>query len=203
MEENAYINQMVLKILSLYRADYHTAIHLREIARNIQTDTKTVGIHLNRLENNNILRSTTKGRNKEYQLNLDNPATKYYIIISETYTTITTLETNYLIKKITSEITDKIEGTIILYGSHAKDEATPESDIDLLVITEKNIDNQTITETTKTTGKEINVKTTNRTLFQEGLKENDPLIKEITQNHIVLKGIDNLVEAMWRYYEQR
>ena len=203
MEENYYINQTTIKILALFRTDYETAIHVREIARNIQTDTKTVGIHLNRLENINVLKSTIRGRNKEYQLNLDNPVTKYYVILAETYTTITYLEGNYLIKKLTGEILDRIDGTVILYGSYAKGEATEDSDIDLLVITDKKIDRKAISETGKIMAKEINIKETNSVLFQEGVKENDPLISEVIKNYIVLEKIDSFVKAMWRYYVER
>ena len=203
MGEKYNINQTTQKILALFTTDYHKTIHLREIARNIQTDKKAVGIHLNQLENHNILQSIQKGRNKEYHLNLDNPVTKHYLILAETYTTITYLEKNYIIKKLTSEIADKIDGTIILFGSYAKEEATDESDIDLLIITEKNINTEAINETAKIMGKEINVKTTDQKHLQSGLKENDPLIKEIIQNHIVIKGIDSLVEIMWRYYGER
>jgi len=203
MEENYYINQTTIKILALFRTDYETAIHVREIARNIQTDTKTVGIHLNRLENINVLKSTIRGRNKEYQLNLDNPVTKYYVILAETYTTITYLEGNYLIKKLTGEILNRIDGTVILYGSYAKGEATEDSDIDLLVITDKKIDRKAISETGKIMAKEINIKETNSVLFQEGVKENDPLISEVIKNYIVLEKIDSFVKAMWRYYVER
>jgi len=203
MGEKYNINQTTQKILALFTTDYQKTIHLREIARNIQTDKKAVGIHLNQLENHNILQSIQKGRNKEYHLNLNNPVTKHYLILAETYTTITYLEKNYIIKKLTSEIADKIDGTIILFGSYAKEEATDESDIDLLIITEKNINTEAINETAKIMGKEINVKTTDQKHLQSGLKENDPLIKEIIQNHIVIKGIDSLVEIMWRYYGER
>ena len=197
------INQTTQKILALFTTDYQRAIHLREIARNIQTDKKAVGIHLNRLENLNILQSTQKGRNKEYQLNLGNPVTKHYLILAETYTTITYLEDNFIIKKLTGEIADKINGAIILFGSYAKGEATEDSDIDLLVITEKDIDRKKINDAARTMGKEINIKTTTQKQFQNGIKENDPLIKEITQNHIVLKGADCLAESMWRYHGER
>lgn len=203
MKEKYNINQTTIRILTLFTTDYHKTIHLREIARNIQTDTKAVGIHLNRLENNNILQSTTKGRNKEYHLNLNNPVTKHYLILAETLTTIIHLENNYIIKKITGEISDKIDGTIILFGSYAKGEATEESDIDLLIVSEKNTDTEAVNETGKLIGKDINIKTTDNKLFQNGLKENDPLIKEIIQNHVVLKGADSLVEIMWRYHEER
>jgi len=197
------INQTTHKILALFTTDYQRAIHLREIARNIQTDKKAVGIHLNRLENLNVLQSTQKGRNKEYHLNLGNPVTKHYLILAETYTTITYLEDNFIIKKLTGEIVDKISGTIILFGSYAKGEATEDSDIDLLVITEKDIDRKIIIDAARIMGKEINIKTTTQKQFQNGIKENDPLIKEITQNHIVLKGVDCLVESMWRYHGER
>lgn len=122
MEENYNINQTTLRILGLFSNDYHKAIHIREIARNIQVDAKAVGIHLNRLEKTNVLSSALRGRNKEYQLNLSNPVTMFYIILAEAFASIIHLENNFLVKKLTSEIANKIEGTIILFGSFARGE---------------------------------------------------------------------------------
>ena len=203
MEEKYNINHTTLKILALFTTDYQKTIHVRKIARNIQTDVKTVGIHLKRLEHNNILQSTTKGRNKEYNPNLNNQITKHYLILAETYSTITYLEKNFLIKKLSSEITDKVKGIIILFGSFAKGKADPESDIDLQFISDQKTDTQPIQETARLIDREINIITTTPNQFQNGLKENDPLIKEIIQNHIVIKGADRLVDHMWKHYAEQ
>lgn len=203
MEDNYNINQTTLRILGLFSNDYHKAIHVREIARNIQIDVKAVGIHLNRLEKTNVLSSTLRGRNKEYHLNLSNPVTVHYIILAEAFASIIYLENTFLIKKLTSEIAYKIDGTIILFGSFARGEANEESDIDLFVISEKEADTEAVNEAGRLMGREINMKSTGKKQFLNGLMENDPLIKEVVSNHIVIKGVDNLVEIMWRYHGER
>jgi hypothetical protein len=49
-------------------------------------------------------------------------------------------------------------------------------------------------------GREISVKSSNKKRFLEGLKSNDPLVREAVSNHILLKGIDDFCDIMWRYY---
>jgi len=201
--EKYNINQTTLRILGLFSSDYRKAIHIREIARNIQIDVKAVGIQLNRLEKANVLSSVLRGRNKEYQLNLSNPVTMFYIILAEVFASIIYLGNNFLVKKLTSEIANKIEGTIILFGSFARGEATEESDIDLFVISEKKADAEAVNEAGRLMGREINMKSTGRKQFLNGLMENDPLIKEVVSSHIVIKGVDQLVEIMWLYHGER
>jgi len=48
--------------------------------------------------------------------------------------------------------------------------------------------------------REINMKSTGKKHFLNGLMENDPLIKEVVSSHIVIKGIDDLVEIMRLYH---
>jgi len=203
MKEKYNINQTTLRILGLFSSDYRKAIHIREIARDIQIDVKAVGIQLNRLEKANVLSSALRGRNKEYQLNLSNPVTMFYIILAEVFVSIIYLGNNFLVKKLTSEIANKIEGTIILFGSFARGEATEESDIDLFVISEKKADAEAVSEVGRLMGREINMKSTGKKQFLNGLMENDPLIKEVVSSHIVIKGVDQLVEIMWLYHGER
>ena len=65
-----------------------------------------------------------------------------------------------------------------LFGSYARGEQTPESDIDLLLIIEHN-DNKIITkikEFEKMYNKEIHFHQATKDKFQAGLKEKDPLV---------------------------
>jgi hypothetical protein len=39
-----------------------------------------------------------------------------------------------------------------------------------------------------------------KTQFVQGLEKNDPLVREVTADHILLKGIDDFCEILWRYY---
>jgi predicted nucleotidyltransferase len=197
------INQTTLKILSLYRNNYNTSLHLREISRQTNVDVKATQLQLKKLEKINIILGTTKGRNKEYNLNLNNYTTKYYMTLAETYTTINYLNKNYEIKKLLTETEDQLGNIAILFGSFAKQETTPESDIDILIITNTKPDTNTIKENAKLINREINIKSTTEEQFQQGLTNNDPLISEIIANHILLKGIDNICNIMWRHHARR
>ena len=194
------INQTTLKVLGLYRSDYKRALHLREISRETQVDVKAIQLQLKKLEKKNVLSSVLKGRNKEYSLNLSNSITKYYMILAETFSSISYLVRNFLVKKIISEVGNQIEGTIVLFGSFAKEEETEESDIDLFVITEKKINESAFVTVGNLVGREITIKYTSKKRFLEGLDRGDPLIREVVSNHVVLKGIDDLCDIMWRYY---
>lgn len=197
------INQTTLKILSLYRNNYNTSLHLREIARQTNIDIKAIQLQLKKLENTNIIQGTTKGRNKEFTLNLNNYTTKYYLTLAETYATINYLNKNFEIKKLLTETENQLGNSAILFGSFAKQETTTESDIDILIITNTKPDTNIIKEAGKLINREINVKFTTEEQFQKGLINNDPLIREVIANHILLKGIDNICNIMWQYHARR
>ena len=199
MMEKYNINKTTLRILGLFLGDYRRSMHVREIARDVGVDVKAVGLQLRRLENINVLSSIIKGRNKEYRLKLDNLVAKYYMILAETFASIRFLEKNFLIKRLMSETGDKLEGTTVLFGSFAKGEMTEESDIDLFIISDRKPDADVIRETGSLIDREVNIKSTNMKQFLDGLMDNDPLMMEVVSNHIVLKGIDDFCEIVWRY----
>ena len=199
MMEKYNINKTTLRILGLFLGDYRRSLHVREIARDVGVDVKAVGLQLRRLENINVLSSIIKGRNKEYRLKLDNLVAKYYMILAETFASIRFLEKNFLIKRLMSETGDKLEGTTVLFGSFAKGEMTEESDIDLFIISDRKTDADVIRETGSLIDREVNIKSTNMRQFLNGLMDDDPLIMEVVSNHVVLKGIDDFCEIMWRY----
>lgn len=201
MSYNYYINQTTLKILGLFRNDYKTSFYLREIARNVHVDAKAIGLQLNRLEQVNIVKSLQKGKNKEHTLNLNNFLTLYYLILAETFTTLEYLNRNFEIKKLVGETTEKIGKTAILFGSFAKENMTKESDIDILLIIDNGERDMTILkEQGNLLSREVNVALMTEEKFTNGLAIKDPLVQEIAANHIILKGIDNYCNMLWRYH---
>jgi predicted nucleotidyltransferase len=200
MSYNYYINQTTLKILGLFRNDYKTSFYLREIARNVHVDAKAVGLQLNKLEKANIVKSLQKGKNKEHTLNLNNFLTLYYLILAETFTTLEYLNRNFEIKKLVGETTEKMGKTAILFGSFAKENMTKESDIDILIIDNEKSDLTILKELGNLLSREVNVKLMSEEQFTNGLVIKDPLVQEIAANHIILKGIDNYCNMLWRYY---
>jgi len=201
MLEEYNITQTTLKILALYTNNYKKSLHLREISRQTKADVKTTQLQLKKLEKINVLSSTIKGKNKEYVLNLNNVIAKYYLIMAEIFASVIYLQKNFLIKKVVTEIENKIDDPLVLFGSFVKGGHTKESDIDLFVISEKKIDRRMILDTSRFVGHDISIKSTSRSKFSNGLKNRDPLINEVVSNHIILKGADKFCDIMWRYYE--
>ena len=126
------------RILSLYRTDYIAKLHMRAMAKLLGTNHMTLLPHLKRLEENKILQTETVGKNKQYTLNKNNLLTKYYLIVTEGFVTISYLQKTLIIKKLAEHLNNiGIQNPLILFGSYAKGYATEESDIDLFSIGKK------------------------------------------------------------------
>jgi len=192
MKEKYNINQTTLRIIELYTTNYTKQMHLREIARAINVDVKATHLQLEKLESLNVLNSTRKGRHKEYTLNLQNLLTKNFLVIAELFKSTKFLSENFPIKKILSQIDD--DSITVLFGSYAKGTYTEESDIDIFSIGETSIG-----QLGKTIGKTIVVKSATEQQFYKGLSR-DPLVKEVVNNHIVLRNAERFCDILWRFY---
>lgn len=193
-----------LKVINLYRSNYSAQYHVREIAKLTKKSHVTLLPHLKALEKDKILIPKNVGKNKVYSLNFDNIIAKNYLLFSETAEAILCLEEIFLIKKITAEIFNlKFDGTIVLFGSYAKQTFREDSDIDLFYlgkIADKEI--KEIRKIGKTYGKTINVKKSTIKNFEGGLRKKDPLIVEIIKNHVLLQNPEPFINVLWRYYNE-
>jgi predicted nucleotidyltransferase len=199
------ITNNLFKILMLYRIDYSASIHVRAVAKLLGTSHVALLPYLKRLEKLKILNSEKAGRNKQYTLNKDNLLTKYFLTATEELVTIDYLETNFLIKKLAEHLNDiDTSNSLILFGSHAKDYATKESDIDLFSIGKLTEDQlKHIKRFEGTFGRKINIKTATTDNFNRGLRTGDILIKEVVKNHIILRNAEPFVTLLWRQYVER
>ena len=224
------VNDTTFKILALYRSDYRRALHTREIARSVATDVQPVSVQLRRLEEASILKSTVKGKHKEYRLNLENILTKYYLVLAETYTTLSFLDRNFLVKRVLEELdetdTTALFSTLVLFGSFASERANERSDIDILTITDfdeqiaflraesSSVDAQTshvkvagkdslkniVRNIEIEIGREINIKQTTPLQFMNGLRAASPFEREVVTHHVVLRNIDSFCGIMWEFF---
>ncbi len=194
-----------LEILRLFKSNYLSQFHVREMAKLVKKNHVTLLPHLKSLEKDKIIISKTVGKNKQHSLNFENIITKNYLTLSETVETTSFLEKIFLIKKITKELFNlNLSGTIIIFGSYAKNTFKEYSDIDLFYlgqITDKQIQN--IKSIGKTYAKTINIKKSTLKNFEAGLRKKDPLIIEIIKNHIILQNPEQFVNSLWRFYDER
>lgn len=189
-----------LEIINLYRTNYLSQYHVREMAKLLKKNHVTLLPHLKSLENDKIIVSKTIGKNKVYSLNLDNILTKDYLVIAEKLQTMSYLEEVFLIKKISTEIFNlNLPGTVILFGSYAKKTYHKDSDIDIFYLGEERKVAE-IKKIGKTYGKKINVKRS--TNFAAALRKKDALVQEVVQFHLILHYSEYFINSLWRYYNE-
>lgn len=185
-----------LEIMSLYRLNYKARFYLREISKLSNLPLKTCHATLRNLETAKLLKSKTEGKNKYFSLNMENIKSKYYLHQAELYQTLQFIEKYPPIQTFLKSL--KTTAVVVVFGSFARFKAGKNSDLDLLLITDKEIEPpyhllpykpHPITLTKKSF------------LKATGLQED--LIKEIEENHIIINNHSFYVNAMWNHYEKR
>ena len=187
-------NYWSLKILGLYANNINKILHGREIAKKLKANQRTIMLNLNKLEKEKILISEIKGRNKEFCLNKKNEITKQFIILSEIFKSLEIINHDFQIYSIIKDLKEKTQGIIILYGSHAKEEFTKESDIDLLILGK--IDKEYLHEIKSKYPLDIHFMDMPKKEFVQGMKDK-PFIKEVISNHIIFQGVEEF--SFWMF----
>lgn len=182
-----------LEVLALYRGNYKARFYLREISKVAKLPLKTAQNTLSKLEEKKILMSKIEGKNKYFSLNLGNIQTKSLILQAEIHKTISFLEAYPQFKTFLKSVNGNMP--IIIFGSFAKIKAEKDSDVDLLAISEKE---QRLPF--HLLPYEVHQITLSEVSFRRALKEEEPIIKEIEENHIILNNHSFYVNCMWGYY---
>ena len=179
------------KILQAFLPDYSINLYVREIAKIIGLNRQTVSETLNLMERNRLLNSKISGRQKTYSLNFRNQLTKLNMINAEN-----TMRMNIYKKRTISTLMTYVDKstTIILFGSYAKGTERKDSDIDILILSDKKYDFKRFE---KETGKTIQVIYMSYEVFLDGFFRKEPLILEIVNTHICLKNTEFFVELLW------
>ncbi|MEK6909099.1 MAG: nucleotidyltransferase domain-containing protein [Nanoarchaeota archaeon] len=203
MVEN--INTIKLELIGLFRSNYFSQFHIREMAKLIGKSHVSLLPHLKSFEDNKILLSHIVGKSKVYSLNLDNNEVREFLSLSEKKETLELLRKELFIKKLYNEFFSlDLNGCLILFGSYASLTHTKESDIDLLYIGEiKEGEKKKIKDFGKVYSKEIHLISMNLVQFKEQLSKQGILIKETVKNHIILYNHDIFINEVWRYYYER
>ena len=153
--------------------------HLRAIAKDMNEPHVTILRKLNDLVNKNILDFKREGKNKLFFIK-DNILAKSYIYRAEHYK-LEKLVTQY--PQLNIIIEDILRTTkaelIILFGSYVKFKAKPDSDIDIYIETRNRKVKKIISEINSKLSVKIGPFNINSTL-----------IKEIIDNHIILRGVE-------------
>ena len=182
-----------LEVVSLFRGGYNARFYLREISKLSKLPLKTCQNALSNLEKAKVLKSKREGKNKYFSLNLENIKTKSYLQQAEICQTDRFVEKYPQFKMFLKSL--ETNASIIVFGSFAKFTADQDSDLDLLVVSEKKIELPFHLLPFKP--HEINM--TEKT-FLKAIDQQEDLMKEIEENHIILNNHSFYVNMMWGYY---
>ncbi len=182
-----------LDVIGLFRGDYRAKFYLRQISRLAKLPLKTCQDILANLENERILKSKVEGKNKYFDLNLDNIQTKSCLLKAEIYKTDLFLEKYPEFRTFLKSI--NTNSTIIIFGSFARFTADKDSDLDLFVISNKEEKMPSHLLPYKVHKNRLTEKS-----FKKAIAEKETLIKEIEANHIILNNHSSYVNIMWEHY---
>ena len=186
----------IFSIVSLYTKDYKKKIYLREISKLTNLPVKTIQNTVKILEQDKILKSTLHGKNKYFYINLDNIETKFFLLYSEIYKTLTFLEKYPCFKTFIKEL--NLDSLIIIFCGFAKLITNKTSDIDILVVSDK--EEQLPMHLLPNKLHQINI---SKNAFLKSLNKQETLIKEIEENHIILNNHSSYINITWSYYGGR
>jgi len=175
MEHKSYTLEIVLELLRKNG-------HARELARMLGTSHMNVSRKLKQLLKENAVDYAEEGKNKTYYLK-DSTEARAYVLMSENYRIAQTVKRYPALRGMFERIQhDSRIRLAILFGSYAKGIAKADSDIDIFI------------ETTDTDLKrDIEMMDSRLSVKIGGYDKSSLLIKEIEQNHVIIKGVE-------RYY---
>jgi predicted nucleotidyltransferase/predicted transcriptional regulator len=178
----------ILKIL--FTPD-HLSYHLRELARRAHLSAPVLQREVNNLVGIGLLHKTKDGSRMYYQANESSPL---YLTLCELVH-----KTDDLAEKLGSVLVDDQIDCSFIFGSHATNSATAQSDIDLFLIGNiglREVINR-IHEAFPDINREINPYVISRSEFVARRNEHDHFISQVMKsNKIFLKGDDNELRAM-------
>ena len=184
------LNRNTLKILSEFTSDYSKKIYGGEIARKLKMNQKTVSNTLNSLEAENIVKYNVEGKNKYYFLNKLNIQIADILKIVELGKKNLLFEKYSKFKELFLELEKRTRGIIALFGSYAKFISNEKSDLDVFVMGGmKNVEDLE---------DRYNIKINVVKSTKEKFNKSDIFIKEVLNNHIILKGVEDFIELTWQ-----
>lgn len=168
------------KVLRYFFINQHKKNYINELARILDADTGNLSRKLKEMENEGILSSEFLGEQRYYFIN------KKYPLLKEVKKIF---EFKYGLKDLIANKLKKIKGIkqAYIFGSYAKGNFEPESDIDILIV-----GNHPVMEATKALlplqqkiARLINVVDLTEKEFEKRKKEKDEFISNIFDNKII------------------
>ena len=172
------------KILAAFFSDESRKFYINEMARMVNTSQGTCRRELNRLVETGILLSSRTGNLQYYEININTPFyNEFRTIIQKTIG----------IEAIIKGKLHRLKGITFafIFGSYAKNELKPGSDIDIVIIgtiSEERLAG-ILRDTESEIGREINYHIYSLREFKKRLKTNS-FTKNIIESYIIVAGDD-------------
>ncbi|MBI2133370.1 nucleotidyltransferase domain-containing protein [Candidatus Woesearchaeota archaeon] len=181
-------------VLSQFSGDYAREVHGRGLKGKAPLSEKTIALVLKDLKIKGILRSTTRGKMKFYSLNTKYSEIRDIIIITELLNKILFLGKHRVMANLFSN-DDRVVG---IFGSYAKGIQKQGSDLDIFIIGEKK--EMDYDEAAGKFDIKASIKYFSNTEWRQLLIGKNMLVSEMVSNHIMLHGVEEFVNEIWRYY---
>lgn len=180
MLERLFTSKTRVSILEEFLLNPGTEYHIRELARIVEATPIYVQKELKNLESLGLLGSRRKGNMVLYKLQTKSPIVEDLKRIF--------LKTESIGYAIVGELDTKKIKFALIFGSFAKGIETPTSDVDMLIIGNVKEDDilRSISKTERRIGREINFILWTEKEFLQKVRENIPLIREISKTPIIM-----------------
>jgi predicted nucleotidyltransferase len=130
--------QSIYEILELFYKNHNKQLHLREIAKKTNLNVSTITTRLNQLEKINILKSKKEANLKKFSLRKNKIPQIFPIFDNQKIENLPLLRKN-AIKEFILKLKEK-PLIIVVFGSTAKDTFNDDSDLDIIIISNKKLD---------------------------------------------------------------
>ncbi|HLD15278.1 MAG TPA: nucleotidyltransferase domain-containing protein [Candidatus Nanoarchaeia archaeon] len=160
----------------------------------IQLSQKAIALTLDELEKQGILKSRRQANLKYFSLNIKNQEVAELLITTELIKKINFLKKHRKLANIFKQ-DNRIVG---IFGSYARGQETENSDVDLFIIGKKA--KQDYNSIGKLFDVDISIKYFTEKQFNILIKEKNNLCREIIENHVLIFGIENFINTVWRDY---
>jgi len=177
-------SKIAQKLLTYFFTNKTGEHYSAELARLLEEDSKNTHTKLKELTADGLLKSRLQGRETFYSLNLEFPLLKEYeSIVQKTVGVEAQL-------RIIMESTEGIK-TAYIFGSYAKNQLSPTSDIDVLAVGNHDFLElqKKVLKLQKTVNREINVIDMSEEEFENKKANKDEFLQKILKDHpITLLG---------------
>jgi IS30 family transposase len=175
MEQKIYKYEIILNLL---KGDNH----LRQIAKELQTNHMTIKRALDRLTRANVLDVRSQGRNNVYSLKQTLEA-RNSVLMAEIYKFSRLVDRHPELKQDIRSLQRMSTKLVVIFGSYAKGRETNKSDVDIYI--------ETVSRNIKNKAERLNRKFSVKT---GGYDKGNLLIREIEKNHVIVRGVERFHE---------